>query len=87
MPRYWMSEGKAEVDFMIQYKTEILPVEVKSAQRISGKSLSVYNSLYNPRLRIRYSANNLKLDDNLLNIPIFFADWTKRLIENHLPRI
>ena len=79
-PRYWTSEGKAEVDFIIQSNNDIIPIEIKSGQSVSGKSLFVYNSLYNPNLRVRYSMNNLKQDGNLLNIPIFLADWTARLL-------
>jgi predicted AAA+ superfamily ATPase len=78
--RYWTSDGKAEVDFLIQYNMDIIPVEVKSAHNISGKSLHVYNQLYSPQLRIRYSFNNVRKDGNLLNIPVFLADWTKKLI-------
>jgi predicted AAA+ superfamily ATPase len=80
-PRYWCSEGKAEVDFIIQHNTEIIPIEVKSAHSISGKSLHVYNEKYSPKVRLRYSFNNLKKDDNLINIPVFLADWTKRIVE------
>ena len=79
-PRYWSSDGKAEVDFIVQRGGDIFPVEVKSGQAVSGKSLFVYNTLYNPKLRIRYSMNNLKLDDNLLNIPVFLTDWSDKLI-------
>ena len=32
------------------------------------------------KLRIRFSLNNLKLDDDVLNIPLFMADQTDRLI-------
>jgi len=81
MPRYWTSEGKAEIDFLIQHNVDIIPVEVKSAHSISGKSLSVYNNIYSPKVRIRYSVNNLKKDDNLLNIPVFLVDWTKKILE------
>ena len=80
IPRYWTSDGKAEVDFIIQSNNDIIPVEVKSGHTTSGKSLSVYNNLYIPKLRIRYSVNNLKQDGNLLNIPIFLADWTEKFI-------
>ena len=80
MPRYWTSEGKAEVDFILQNGMEIIPIEVKSSNAISGKSLHVYNEKYSPKLRVRYSFNNLKKDGNLLNIPVFLADWTKRII-------
>lgn len=80
MPRYWTSEGKAEIDFLIQHNTGIIPIEVKSAHSISGKSLQVFNEKYLPQLRIRYSFNNLKKDGNLLNIPVFLADWTERIM-------
>ena len=78
--RYWTSEGKAEVDFLLQNSLEIIPMEVKSAHSVAGKSLAVYNDLYSPNLRIRFSFNNLRKDGNLLNIPVFLADWTKKLI-------
>lgn len=32
------------------------------------------------KLRIRFSLNNLKLDGDVLNIPLFMADETDRLI-------
>jgi predicted AAA+ superfamily ATPase len=79
-PRYWNSDGKAEVDFLIQNDTEIIPVEVKSAHSVAGKGLSVYEKEFSPRIRIRYSLNNLHKDGNLLNIPLFLADWTKKLL-------
>jgi predicted AAA+ superfamily ATPase len=80
MPRYWTSKRNAEVDFLLQNSEEIIPIEVKSAHSIAGKSLVLYNELYKPALRIRFSFNNLKKDGNLLNIPVFLADWTKSLI-------
>ncbi|MDR1632531.1 MAG: ATP-binding protein [Dysgonamonadaceae bacterium] len=80
MPRYWTSQRNAEVDFLLQNGLDIIPVEVKSAHSVAGKSLALYNELYNPVLRIRYSFNNLRKDGNLLNIPVFLADWTKELV-------
>ena len=80
-PRYWTSKGKAEVDFIIQRNTEIIPIEVKSAHNVIGKSLNVYNQKYLPKLRIRYSQNNLRKDGNLLNIPLFLTDWTNKMVD------
>lgn len=75
-PHYWTLQGnKAEVDFLIPRGLEILPIEVKSNERISGKSFAVYDEKYHPALRIRFSLRNVKYDGNLLNLPIFLADW------------
>lgn len=79
MPYYWSSENRAEVDFVLQLPTEVIPVEVKSDTRISGKSLSVYTSKFNPSFRIRFSMNNLKENDGLLSCPIPLTDWIYRI--------
>ena len=78
--RYWTSNNSAEVDFLLQYDTYILPVEVKSGKSTSSRSLTLYNADKHPILRIRYSDKDLKLDDNLLNIPLYMADWTFALL-------
>ncbi len=83
-PRYWVSEGMAEVDFLIQYKNQIIPCEVKSGENARSKSLSVYGEKYAPPLRIRYSLKNLSLDGDLLNVPLFLADHTRRFLDDIL---
>lgn len=80
-PRYWVSSGIAEIDFVLQYKDKIIPIEVKAGESISGKSLSVYKQKYNPPIAIRYSMINLSFKDGIINIPIFLADWTTQILE------
>lgn len=80
LPRYWTSLGKAEVDFIIQSDSDIIPVEVKAQTRLGGKSLSVYDATYHPVCKLRYSLNNLKQDGTLINIPLYLADWTRKII-------
>ena len=76
MPNYWTLQGnKAEVDFLIAKGLTVIPIEVKSDRRISGKSFAEYDKKYHPDLRIRFSMNNIKKDGNLRNLPIFMADW------------
>ena len=82
--RYWTSNNSAEVDFLLQYDTHILPIEVKSGKSTSSRSLTLYNADKHPILRIRYSDKELKLDDNLLNIPLFMVDWTFALLASIL---
>ena len=82
-PRYWTQNNPPyEVDFLIQRENDIFPVEVKSEANISGKSLKKFKELFpdKVKLRIRFSLENLKLDDDMLNIPLFMADQTGRLI-------
>ena len=81
IPYYWSSENNAEIDFLIQTASLIIPIEVKSESRVSGKSLSVYNVKFSPEIRIRFSMKNLKKENGLINIPSFLADWTKKIIE------
>lgn len=82
-PRYWsQSNPPYEVDFLIQRENDIFPVEVKSDTNITSTSLKKYKELFGDRikLRIRFSLNNLKLDDDILNIPLFMADYADKLI-------
>ena len=68
-------------DFVIQYNNDLIPVEVKSGESVRGRSLSVYNELYKPKLRIRFSMKNLKYDNGLLNMPLFLADYAQKFIK------
>lgn len=80
IPRYWTSEATAEVDFLLQYEASIIPVEVKSGTRLGGKSLGIYIDRFNSTLALRYSMNNLRKDGVIINIPIFLADWTDKIL-------
>ena len=82
-PRYWaVINPKYEVDFITQRENDVFPMEVKSEANVESKSLKKYKEKYGDKvkLRIRFSLNNLRLDDDLLNIPLFLADYTDKLI-------
>lgn len=81
LPFYWSSDNKAEVDFILQASTEVIPVEVKAEGRVSGRSLSVYAAKYNPSLKIRFTTNNLKMEQGLINIPHYLSDWAYHFID------
>ncbi len=90
LPRYWsQSNPPYEVDFLIQRENDIFPIEVKSAANTAGKSLKKFKELFADKikLRIRFSLDNLKLDDDVLNIPLFMADQADRLIGLALKKI
>ena len=75
MPYYWTSDGKAEVEFVLQLEENIIPIEVKAESNINGNSLSVYTKKYAPALRIRYSMLNLQFNGGLLSSPSPLASW------------
>ena len=81
-PRYW-SDNIYEVDFIIQNENDVIPVEVKAEKNTKGKNLFKFKEKYSNdvKLRVRFSFDNLTLDDDLLNIPLFMADYSKKLID------
>lgn len=79
LPYYWTSGATAEVEFVVQYGEDIVPVEVKAEGNISGNSLSEYNKKYLPKHRIRFSMLNLQYNGNLLSCPSPLASWIDKL--------
>lgn len=81
VPCYWTSDGKAEVEFVIQRGDNIVPVEVKAEDNISGNSLSEYNKKYSPSYRIRFSMLNLQFNEGLLSCPSPLAGWLDKFVK------
>ena len=82
-PRYWARcNPPYEVDFLVQRENDLFPIEVKSETNVASRSLKKFKELFPDvaKLRVRLSLNNLKLDGDLLNIPLFMADHIGRLI-------
>lgn len=82
-PRYWTQTNPPyEVDFLIQRGNDIFPIEVKPEANTTSRSLKKYKELFpdKVKLRVRLSLDNLRLDDDVLNIPLFLADQIDRLI-------
>jgi uncharacterized protein len=77
---YWTSEGKAELDFIIEENGLIYPLEVKSGNSSKKKSLRVYGDTYNPKILIRSSPMNLKKDADILNCPLYLIENLHSLI-------
>lgn len=77
---YWSSGNTAEIEFIIQYGSYIIPVEVKAEGNIAGRSLSEYTKKYNPSVRIRFSSLNLQYNGGLLSSPSPLSCWTSRLL-------
>lgn len=71
-PYYWESNGKAEVDFVVQDKAgNIIPIEVKSSIHTKSKSLNVFKSLYKIPYSIRISTKNFGFENDIKCIPLY----------------
>ncbi len=81
VPAYWTSNRKAEVEFVVQWGEDIVPIEVKAEGNIGGNSLSEYNKRYSPRLRIRFSSLNLQYNGGMLSCPSALAGWMDKLLD------
>lgn len=68
---YWTNEFKSEVDFVVNYKSNIIPIEVKAGINVKAKSLRNFINEYDTIFAIRYSLLNLTLDEKILNIPLY----------------
>lgn len=89
-PRYWSQINPSyEVDFLVQRENDIIPIEVKAETNTTSRSLKKFKELFSDmiKLRVRFSLDNLKLDDDVLNIPLFMIDQTDRLIGMALNKI
>jgi len=79
---YWRSESrKAEVDFLVTLRGQILPLEAKAGVNPKSKSLGVYQERFRPKLSLRTTLLNLKRQDKLVNIPLYAIGTMPRLAE------
>lgn len=79
VPNYYTFD-RNEIDFVIQYKNKIIPIEVKSNKSTKNISLSKYNQKYDNKISIKFSMNNLNKDEKVLNIPLFLTEYIKNLM-------
>lgn len=69
---YWASDSlKAEVDLLVQYSNEIIPVEVKAAENLQAKSLKTFFHKYYSGFAIRTSLSDYRRDAWLTNVPLY----------------
>ena len=77
---YWTSSAQAEVDFVAQIGSKIIPIEVKSGQNVKAQSLKVYREKFRPELAIQFSLKETKIDGDLLNISLYHSSFFEAVI-------
>ena len=76
---YWSAERSiAEIDFLIQYSGEVIPIEVKAEENLQAKSLKTFCQKYSPKTAIRTSMSDFRKEDWLTNLPLYaISELTK----------
>ena len=70
---YWESDNTAEVDFLIQKDSHVIPVECKAGNHVKAKSMMVYMEKYTPVYAIRISARNFGQVKGIKSVPLYSA--------------
>jgi hypothetical protein len=67
--------GKAELEFLENTGSGIIPIEVKASANTKAKSLEKYREKYHPEKSVLLSANNISYDTekNIYYCPIYLA--------------
>jgi predicted AAA+ superfamily ATPase len=69
---YWTNDrGGAEIDFVVDNGSAVIPIEVKAETNLKAKSLKMYQEKFQPKLSVRTSMADYKLEDWLLNLPLY----------------
>jgi len=78
-PRYF-SDKNSEIDFVLQYGTEIIPVEAKGGEDKPAPSFKKYISDHHPEHALRYSKRGYRKDGYITNVPLYLARKTRDLL-------
>lgn len=69
---YWTApNGTAEIDFLIQYENQVIPIEVKAEENLKSKSLKSFVEKYQPQIAIRTSMSPFRIQDWMSNVPLY----------------
>ena len=72
---YWSSDTSvAELDFVIQWHGNVIPIEVKAEENLKAKSLKSFHQKFSPVNSIRTSMADYRKEDWLTNVPLYAFD-------------
>ena len=78
-PRYY-ADKNSEIDFVLQYGTDIIPVEAKGGEDKSAPSFKRYITQNQPKYALRFSRRGYRKDGAITNLPLYLARKTKELL-------
>jgi predicted AAA+ superfamily ATPase len=70
---YYSNNAKLELDFIIQHKEDIFPIEVKAEENLRAKSLATFVASHEGMHGLRFSMSDYREQNWLTNIPLYAA--------------
>lgn len=77
---HYFSDKNHEIDFLLQYGTEIIPVEAKGGEDKSAPSFKRYLADCQPAHALRFSKRGYRKDGLITNIPLYLARKARTLL-------
>ena len=79
---YWTNDcGSAEIDFILDTGTDVLPLEVKATINLQSKSLKAYDEKFRPSHSIRTAMTDYKWENRLLNLPLWAVESLEEVLK------
>lgn len=71
-PYYWSAPKSAgEIDFLVQFAGEAVPIEVKAAENLKAKSLATFCKTNNLKNAVRFSLSAYREESWMTNLPLY----------------
>lgn len=78
---YSWKQNTSEIEFLMDYEDDIIPIEVKAGINTKAKSLKVYKNYYHPGVSVLFSGRPmLPAINNTMQLPLYMASKFHRLI-------
>lgn len=79
---YWSADkANAEIDFVIQHLSNVVPIEVKAAENLQAKSLKSFKGRYPDSIAVRTSMSDYREEDWLFNVPLYAINYLTEIVD------
>lgn len=78
---YSTEKSSGEIDFLLQGKSSILPLEVKAEENLRAKSLKAFCEKYHPVCAVRTSMSDYREQEWMTNIPLYNICRIKKYLD------
>lgn len=65
------NDSTLEIDFLIQFGTKIIPIEVKAEENLQSKSLKSFLAKYPESRGLRFSMSDYREEERFTNVPLY----------------